>query len=832
MSSALAPYQRRSWFARAFQAISRALSITSEPEQFTAGADYATETAQRGLYSIPAALSAYGAFPWVKACAEVIADDLSGLPLELYRGTGSDAERITEHPILDLLAQPTSYQTRQDWESQLIIYWLLCGNAYALQLGGGDLPSSLPLLHPQRTSPIPDVHGGPRAYQYSASGSPVYYDPADVLVFRSPSWADGPSSLVGQGLIQALNNDLEGDLAAAQLWSRTAQRGRPDAIISPAGDGDFFDEDLRKDIARAYERIVEKGGAMVSSGHAKVDFVNLSARDMEYSQGRQYTRETILAAFGVPPTKVGLPSANFATAKEQDLQYWSRQRARAARIDAQLTRLARRYDPELRIVHSFSGVSALQEDRSAQIQRINTWWLMGVPLAEAAALEGVEELNRAEAPPAPANQDEQPAAEDQQRSPLAQLFNDLDAHIDRAVGDVDPTNFPADGDDEIVSLDNSQWAIFDPEYAERLKLEYPQIWSAGGNVLGNRQFRRLRPIALRDNREPETRTEEEAIRLREAWGARHFEDFRLAGVVAQIKWLVIGSRGERYMKDLITAEIAKLEERDHREDHEDEDPYDVVWRQQIEEIHTPAERDMSRDMVVYFRGQAERLAERLGEVLPETPSAGAVQRGVTAADVVDQIYDDATEQFQLFAALGLTLRQTLDVSFQAGAEDTGVEVEQSVADRDNAARIQVDTLAVNLSPVTKAAVERVIESGLLAGETINEIQTRLIQAAAFSPTRALAVARTESTKALNQGAQMAYNAAEVQHGLTVYKRWVSARDSSVRESHRLMDGQTVPQGAKFQTPSGEHGSGPGQFASAAEVVNCRCTIIPIVERNR
>jgi hypothetical protein len=89
MSSALAPYQR----ARAFQAISRALSITSEPEQFTAGADYATETAQRGLYSIPAALSAYGAFPWVKACAEVIADDLSGLPLELYRGTGSDAER-------------------------------------------------------------------------------------------------------------------------------------------------------------------------------------------------------------------------------------------------------------------------------------------------------------------------------------------------------------------------------------------------------------------------------------------------------------------------------------------------------------------------------------------------------------------------------------------------------------------------------------------------------------------------------------------------------------------------------------------------------------------
>ena len=832
MSTALQP-RPRSWLVRAYTALTRALSLTSEPAEFNAGADYATDAAQRGLYSVPAALSAYGAFPWVKACAEVIADDLSGLPLHLFRGEGEDAERIDSHPVLDLLKQPTSYQSRQDWESQLIIYWLLCGNAYALQLGAGAVPSSLPLLHPQRTSPIPDPTGGPKAYQYQASGSAVYYDPADVLVFKSASWADGPNSLVGQGLIQALNNDLEGDLAAAQLWSRTAKRGRPDAIISPASEGDFFDADLRKEIARAYERIVERGGAMVSSGHTKVDFMSLTARDMEYSAGRQYTRETILAAFGVPPTKVGLPSANFATAKEQDLQYWSRQKARAAKLDAQLTRIAQRFDPDLRIVHSFAGVSALQEDRTAQIARINSWWMMGVPLAEAAALEGVEDIQRtARAPEAatspPSDTENEDTTEERK---IDQLFKELDQDFDRAVGDTDPTNYPADGDDDPVDLDASQWAIFDPDYAEMLKTRYPQIWSEGGNVLGNRQYRRLRPIATRSDKTAQTRTEEEAIRLREAWGARHLDDFRLPGVVAQIKWFVVGSRGEKYMKDLIDAEIEKLQDKDHEEDHE-EDPYQVIWRQQIEEIHTPAERNMSRDLVSYFRDQAERLSVKLGEILPETPSAGDVTRGVTALDVVAQIYDDATEQMQLFASLGYTLRQTLDVSFKAGADDTGLDVEPSVADRDNAARIQVDTLAVNLNPVTKAAVERVIEAGLLAGETINQIQTRLIQAAAFSPTRALAVARTESTKALNQGAQMAYNAAEVQHGITIYKRWVSSRDDSVRESHRLMDGQTVPQGAKFQTPSGEHGSGPGHFASAKEVVNCRCTIVPIVQRSK
>ena len=285
------------------------------------------------------------------------------------------------------------------------------------------------------------------------------------------------------------------------------------------------------------------------------------------------------------------------------------------------------------------------------------------------------------------------------------------------------------------------------------------------------------------------------------------------------------------MKDLIQAEINKLDDKDHNPDHDDDDDYGIVWRQQMDQIHTPAERNITRDMVQYLQDQAERLAEKLGDVLPEMPSAGDVTKAVSAFDIVNQIYDDAQEQLILMSQLGLILRQTLDVSFVAGADDIGLDLQQSMADRDNAARVQIETLAARLNPVTKAAVERVIYSGLQAGESINQIQNRLQQAAAFSPTRALRVARTEATKALNQGSNLAYNAAEVQHSVTIYKRWVSSRDSSVRETHRQMDGQTVPQGSTFISPAGEHASGPGKFASAAEVVNCRCTMIPVVERN-
>lgn len=124
------------------------------------------------------------------------------------------------------------------------------------------------------------------------------------------------------------------------------------------------------------------------------------------------------------------------------------------------------------------------------------------------------------------------------------------------------TDFPQQGGDKPVSLANSQWGVFDIAYAEELRREYPAIWAAGGNVLGNDQYEALSPIVRRGgDGVPRTDAEERAIRLREAWGARHRGDFRLPGVVAQIKWLVVGDRGEAYMRDVI--EEAKEREERH-----------------------------------------------------------------------------------------------------------------------------------------------------------------------------------------------------------------------------------------------------------------------------
>ncbi len=122
------------------------------------------------------------------------------------------------------------------------------------------------------------------------------------------------------------------------------------------------------------------------------------------------------------------------------------------------------------------------------------------------------------------------------------------------------TDFPNNGDNKEISLRNSQWDLFDPSFAANLKENHPEIWRLGGNIRGNSQYRKL-TSALGKSADQLNGTQKNAIELREAWVARHHKDFRIAGVIAQVKWLAVGSRGEKYMKDLIREEIKKRAKR-------------------------------------------------------------------------------------------------------------------------------------------------------------------------------------------------------------------------------------------------------------------------------
>ncbi len=130
------------------------------------------------------------------------------------------------------------------------------------------------------------------------------------------------------------------------------------------------------------------------------------------------------------------------------------------------------------------------------------------------------------------------------------------------------TDFPTKGDDKKISLRNSNYPQFDYDFAAGVKENNKEVWGTGGNIRGNEAFNFW--TKARDGEE--TQGTLDWIKEREAWAARHFEDgaqfkdgdlepnkSNIGGVVAQMKWGVIGTLGEQGMKDAMLELIKKLE---------------------------------------------------------------------------------------------------------------------------------------------------------------------------------------------------------------------------------------------------------------------------------
>jgi len=99
----------------------------------------------------------------------------------------------------------------------------------------------------------------------------------------------------------------------------------------------------------------------------------------------------------------------------------------------------------------------------------------------------------------------------------------------------------------------NKWIL---KYAEDIKENHPEVWKMGGNIFGNQAFKNLKRVSDRGYWLDSERWM--MIKWR-SFVARHKKDFRIAGVVAMLKWVDKVEKGWPYMKSLIEAEIKKKE---------------------------------------------------------------------------------------------------------------------------------------------------------------------------------------------------------------------------------------------------------------------------------
>lgn len=131
-------------------------------------------------------------------------------------------------------------------------------------------------------------------------------------------------------------------------------------------------------------------------------------------------------------------------------------------------------------------------------------------------------------------------------------------------------------------------------------------------------------------------------------------------------------------------------------------------------------------------------------------------------------------------------------------------------------------------------MESDVADGIEAGESMDNIAKRILESVEsiydnMSMVRAELVARTETMSSVNFGQQVVYESEGVEK-----KEWLATPDSDTREDHQI--------GSAFGEPyivgitedfeiGGESLAYPGApTGSAGNVCNCRCTILPVIER--
>lgn len=115
--------------------------------------------------------------------------------------------------------------------------------------------------------------------------------------------------------------------------------------------------------------------------------------------------------------------------------------------------------------------------------------------------------------------------------------------------------------------------------------------------------------------------------------------------------------------------------------------------------------------------------------------------------------------------------------------------------------------------------------GILQGEPMDKIASRLSKVTDMNETSAIRNARTMVTGAENKGRQDSYARAEAD-GIILERTWLATNDSRTRHSHAVLDGETRPIDTPFSNGLMYPGDPNGR---PEETWNCRCTVAAVVK---
>ena len=171
------------------------------------------------------------------------------------------------------------------------------------------------------------------------------------------------------------------------------------------------------------------------------------------------------------------------------------------------------------------------------------------------------------------------------------------------------------------------------------------------------------------------------------------------------------------------------------------------------------------------------------------------------------------------------MKDTVQASGDKEVKDYGLGIDFNVNNPEVTAWINSKAFkfAEEINRTTEDSLRAELTEAIANGETLTQVEERVARVFDIARgSRTAMIARTEVISASNEGAVASYK----QSGLVDKTEWITSRDNRVRDEHQI-DGEQVDLGHKFSNgleypgdPSGEPGN----------VINCRCTVAPIVKK--
>ena len=341
-----------------------------------------------------------------------------------------------------------------------------------------------------------------------------------------------------------------------------------------------------------------------------------------------------------------------------------------------------------------------------------------------------------------------------------------------------------------------------------------------------------------------------------AWLARHESDKKGEGYkpgepgfpsAGRVAWALWGGDPAVSWSGKIVGQMEKADEDSKsksmiKSDIEGKEIIDRVWKDFIKKQHTPTERKVQKASNKYLKAAARRYVERFNQQVkqrnydPKTKAlivdwasfiAYAFEKG-QIIKVIGSVWRDE------FVKGGITeLKRIFRIAQKNPLESIGTWAEYGEMLEAYTTQY-IEDMADEIAKTTAKDLQQMVSDSMNEGMSTKEIALKIQANKNFNYARARLIARTETTRLYGRAGLQSIKDSN-KYGIEVRKGWIGNLDSFTRESHKHLittygkkENAIMPD-EYFYTKDGTNKTlTPGDFGVAAEDINCRCTVKPVV----